>query len=378
MLLTATQERFFDPRSNEWSADGAFSRPTFITSEASTWAKVPNRNEVAFTPSTLYTASDSLWFFTDDGATGAWRETPLQGTSARAGVTLAATANDVYVGWGRTPPTVGPLSVVRYSLSTGQATSSSDAPPCASGVNYFANPLVVVGSLLVTHGGTAENTGPCLSPAARWAAIPLTSSSIWTPGGNLGVRQGHFMLPWYGRLLFGGGVRTNESGPASCANDTIGLLDLQNGTTSSISPPPQPTVLGGFGFAARTGRSVMIWGGENQNCNGTNTDRYDTGSIGIPSPSGDGITWAELPTSNAPSKREQIPNGHTGWANQQVLWSGYEAIVIGGYGVNPETAISHLLDGATYQPPVGCVCPDADAAACQDVTGDIPTVCAPQ
>jgi hypothetical protein len=53
------------------------------------------------------------------------------------------------------------------------------------------------------------------------------------------------------------------------------------------------------------------------------------------------------------------------------MWSGHEAFVFGG-----TNGSQSLLDGATYQPPVGCVCPHAETEACAGIS-NASTTCAP-
>ena len=95
--------------------------------------------------------------------------------------------------------------------------------------------------------------------------------------------------------------------------------------------------------------------------------RPDHGDVGTP------LTGAELPADNEPSPRDSVGGDHPGWGSRQPMWTGHEAVVFAGFA-----ATGALLDGSTYQPPVGCVCPSADAEACDGVTAlPHPNLCAP-
>ena len=63
---------------------------------------------------------------------------------------------------------------------------------------------------------------------------------------------------------------------------------------------------------------------------------------------------------------------HYGSGSAQPAWTGYEAVVFG--GIVGSTV--RVFDGATYQPPVGCVCPSSGTEACAGISSAA-TVCAP-
>lgn len=371
MVMTETQERFYDPLTNTWSADGAFARPpaafNWTTSGEYMWAKIPGRDVVAIWDGTHTVDGDELWLFRDDGGPmTSWtpKASPLIGP--RRGPTVVATASDVFVAWG-----YGFESVVRYDLTADTfVRSDQHALDCGGGNARWMNPLAIVAGSVVTHGGYQWNSGHCLATSATRADLPSMSAWATVPP-NLGVRTGHILVEWHGRLMYGGGTGPG-GGAGSCLAAGFGLVDLATGVANTsvnmfAEPPRGPKEA----FVVRAGRSIIVWGGHDASCSGTSLSVYGTGSIGVPFTTGDNIAWQVLPHLNEPAARAAVPNGHAGWGSVQPMWTGYEAIVVGGtVGVDPRS-------GATYQPPVGCVCPSTDTEACAGVSS-VPATCAPQ
>lgn len=175
------------------------------------------------------------------------------------------------------------------------------------------------------------------------------SGGAWLNGAAL--PNGHFRLQhtWLSvgaRVLLVGGF-----GDANFEYQEAWLFDPSNRTATgwnSVPIPPVPSPLpSSYPFAMYTGRAVIMYGGSYHG-----GGHLSGGTLGIVSAAG--VSWSVLPTSGAPGARQAFLPDTAG--NTQSVWSGSEAIIWGGYNGDLQ------LNGARYQPPVGCVCPmNADA-----------------
>ena len=369
LVITDTQERAYNPVTDTWTADGAVTVPFTIPAGGEfSWAKVPGANRVAIWEGTHTVDGNELFLLDDSGAATSWGTWMAGGPNTelgtRRGATVIATSADVYVGFGWSHE-----SVVRYNLAGATYTKSGEHPlDCGPSQARWMNPIAVVNGSIVTHGGVHWNGGHCMGPDITKAALPSMATWSTALATFAGVRTGHIFVEFNNQLLYGGG-RASGGGGGSCAAQGLDLIDVNTGVRTNITDFTQPPLVPSDTFVVRTGRSVMVWGGRNPACNNSNIATYNTGSIGVIS--GSDVTWSVLPTTNAPSARAFVPNDHQGWGSSQPMWSGYEAIVFGG-----ASATAALIDGATYQPPAGCVCPDAATESCAGVTS-VPATCTP-
>lgn len=367
IVLTETGEYSFNPIANTWSGDGSFARPGGFAWSATgemQWAKLPTVDRVAVWEGTQTNPGDQLYLFTDDGAGGSWEAVADGATlGTRRGATVLADGTNVYVAYG-----VNQERVARYDASTGGFGISAETPVadfCGSGAR-FMNPVAIAGGKIFTLGGVGADLGTCPGTTVLQATVPAMPA--WTHGaGSLGRRASHVFMEWNGKLVIAGGQGVGPT-TSSCTLGDLQLVDPATGAVNATVNPP-PTALGSGTFALRAGKGLFFYGGRDVRCDNVTISSFAGGAIGVPHPSSPGnIEWHLLPTSaEDPGARHSIPNDHRGWGSAQPMWTGYEAILFGGYDNT-----SALLTGSTYQPPVGCVCPSPETAACAGVAPDVP------
>lgn len=270
--------------------------------------------------------------FLYDPALDAWETVGMSGFPvARRWASFAWTGDRVAVwgGWSRDTLRYladGALYDPASGAWSAMTMTAAPSPRGHAGMAWAGDRLVVFGG---DGGGGAEATGAQYDPATR----------LWTPlptAGAPSARESPAMV-WTGdRLVVWGGCEDDDSAPTRCTN-TGALYDPATETWSPMATAP----IGGRGrFAVVwTGREMVVWGGASF---GPSWTYYDDGARYDPATD----TWARLPSSGAPARRDVLGV----WTGVEVIpWGGWETMLraeVGRWVAHDDRWTTISIDGA--------------------------------
>jgi hypothetical protein len=349
----------FDPDANAWSAHDDL--PFDVASRSFARLTLPERDAVFVWAADSAAGGQEPWLF-QEGVAPAWTRLPLSGApSARRYVALAEEDGRVYVMFGESNG--NPLhDGASYDLDTSQWTAIPADPAACGGVGRKAAPIAVVDGVLMSAGGFSGTNGGC-------AGTPRLLDTTWRDASPaLPARAMHRLLEVNHLMVMFGGLPA--AGESALALDEGAVTTPAGAVVAGPLSSDADAFASLLSYAVRMGRSVFHFSGATRYYNGS---VVEGATLGLPSATG--ITWLPVTATGRPAGRAAVATDSYGSGDQQETWTGRVAIILGGYRFSgPNTYIDqYVSDGATFQPPAGCVCP-SESPECAGVS-NVLTAC---